>query len=174
MGPGALLGVLLGAATPAATAADPLAPLSAYQGMWKGESETLDSPYDKAGKSPPVALQNDCHRWAGFYACAQTVDGRPGALLVFTYTGTPGVYTSSPVPSDGSPARSGKLLIDGDVWTFPWEGTHDGAPVHFRVVNRFVTPDEIEVRREASTDGKTWTLIGRGRTTRVRGEVRVR
>jgi hypothetical protein len=164
----------MGAATPAATAADPLAPLAAYQGMWRAESETLDSPYDKASRSPPIVLQNDCHRWEKFYACAQTVDGHPAALLVFSYTGAPGVYTSSPVPPDGSSARSGKLIIDGDEWTFPWEGTRDGAPVHFRVVNRFVSPDEIEVRREASTDGKTWLLIGRGHTMRVRGAVRIR
>ncbi len=162
-----LVSWLLAAVAAAPAPPDPLAPLAAYQGSWKADLETLDSPYDKASKVE-ATIRNDCHRWEKFYACAQTVNGQRGALLVYSFTGTPGAYTSTPIPPDGSPASSGKLNIEGAVWTFPWDGTHDGATVHFRVVNRFVSPDEIEFRREASTDGKTWTLIGRGRETRIR------
>ena len=160
-------GLLMLLSTTAAAAPVGLDAVAAYAGTWKTEIRHRDTPYGKAGSESHV-LRNDCWRSAGFYACDQIVDGKSAALLVFLYDAATGAYSSYPIPAAGAPeVHPGRLLIDGPVWTFPWDSVEDGKTVHFRVVNTWSSPDRIEFRQEYSADGVHWTLIADGDETRV-------
>ena len=141
----------------------------AYAGTWKTETEHFDTAHSKAGHEK-VTLHNSCWKDGGYVVCNQYVDGDSKALLVFTYNEKENVYTSYPIPKDGSAAGRGTLIIDGNVWTFPWESTEKDVTTYFRVVNIFVTPDKIEFRQEYSTDKTHWTLMAKGGDIRVSKE----
>ena len=160
-------GLLMLFTTAAAAASTGLDVVTAYAGTWKSETRHLAGPYGKAGSESHV-LRNDCWRSAGFYACDQIVDGKSMALLVFLYDSATGSYSSYPIPASGAPAvHPGRLIIDGPVWTFPWDSVEDGKTVHFRVVNTWESADSIAFRQEYSEDGVHWTLIADGHETRV-------
>jgi hypothetical protein len=90
------------------------------------------------------------------------VDGESKALIVFTYNAKEDVYTTYPIPAGGGQPGSGKLIIRGNEWTYPWESVEGGKTTFFRVVNVFTAPDAIEYRQEFSTDRSHWTLMARG------------
>ena len=71
-------------------------------------------------------------------------------------------YATYPIMTDGRAAGHGKLVIDGNVWTYPWENTENGKTTYFRVVNTFTSPNRIEYRQEYSTDKQNWTLTSKG------------
>ena len=135
--------------------------IAAYAGSWSIHIEHLATPYSKANDEH-TQLRNDCWRSGGFFACNQYVEGVSKALIVFTFDATSGHYTTYPIPTDGSPAGSGRLEIQGNVWTFPWESKDGEKTTYFRVVNVFTAPDTIEYRQEFSTDKVKWTLMGHG------------
>jgi hypothetical protein len=148
-------------AAPLSTQADPLGVIAAYEGTWRAEVEQFNSVYSKAKKTTNIII-NDCWRTALFYACAQTVNGKHGALLVFTWDAISKVYTTYPISPDGGSVSKGKLQIEGNDWYYPWDEEKNGVTVHFRVVNHFVGRDTIEYRQEFSSDETQWTVIGRG------------
>jgi hypothetical protein len=141
----------------------------AYAGVWKVETEHFDTAHSKAGREK-ANLHNACWKNGAYLACNQYVDGDSKILLVFTYNAKDKTYTSYPIPQDGSPAGSGKLLIDGNVWTFPWQSVEGGATTYYRVVNTFTAPDRIEFRQEFSADKVTWTLMAKGLETKIGNE----
>lgn len=144
-----------------ASAATGIDAISAYAGTWKIETEHFATPYSKQGKES-ATLRNDCWRSADFYACHQFVNGESKALIVFTYDSKKDLYASYGIPADGGKANSGKLLIRGNVWTYPYDDEENGKITHFRVVNTFPNADEIEYRSEYSDDGATWKLMAKG------------
>ncbi len=135
--------------------------IQAYAGTWKTEMEHFNTAYSKAGKES-TTLHNDCWKSGEFYACHQIVNGESKALIVFTYDSKTKAYTTYPIMLDGRAAGHGKLVIEGNVWTYPWEDTENGKTTYFRVVNTFTTPKTIEFRQEYSTDQKSWTLMAKG------------
>jgi hypothetical protein len=135
--------------------------LAAYSGTWKTATEHFATDFSKAAKESS-SLRNDCWRSGVFYACNQFVDGDSKILLVFTYNAKDDVYTSTQISLDGKAVGSGKLLIAGNVWTFPWESQDDGKTVYFRVVNTWTSPTTIDFRSEFSRDNTTWTVMARG------------
>lgn len=162
-----LLAVLFAAAaaTPTARAAG-IDTISAYAGTWQSHIVHYKTAYSKA-RTEDTHLRNDCWRSAGYYACDQFVDGPSKALIVFTYDAAHDVYHNYAVPTDGSPASSGKLLIVGNTWTFPWQEQDNGKTVYARVVNIFHDANTIEFREEYSLDQKHWTVTGRGIEHRI-------
>jgi hypothetical protein len=139
--------------------------LSVYAGTWKTETTRLDTPHSKAGKES-VTLRNDCWRSGDFYVCNQYVDGVSKALLVFVYNAKENSYASYPVVPGSDAAHAGKLLIAGNVWTFPWQASDKGKTTHFRVVNTFTSTDVIDFREEYSRDGKHWLPMASGQDRR--------
>ena len=135
--------------------------IQAYAGTWKTETEHFDTAYSNAGKESST-LHNDCWKSSGFYACNQIVNGESKALIVFTYDDKSKTYTTYPIPAAGGAPGSGKLMIEGNVWTYPWENTENGKTTYFRVVNTFTAPNRIEFRQEFSTDKQKWTLMAKG------------
>lgn len=163
--------ILFLAAMPAFAAAAGVDVVAAgYAGTWKVEIDHLDTPYSKAAHENNT-LRNECWKSGGFLACNQYVDGVSKALLVFTYDAVADRYTSYPVPTDGSAAEKGTLLIRGNTWTYPWQvkdaTEKDSGMTYFRVVNVFTKSDTIEFRQEFSKDNEHWTVMARGLERRM-------
>jgi hypothetical protein len=140
--------------------------LSAYEGTWDIHIEHLDTAHSKASREHN-SLRNDCWKSGGYFACNQYVDGESKVLLVFIYDQGKNEYTSYQIPPGGGEAGSGKLLIDGNVWTFPWQTKEGDTTTYFQVVNVFTAPDHIEFRQEFSADKVHWTVMAKGMETRT-------
>jgi hypothetical protein len=138
----------------------------AYAGTWKTETENLDTAHSKASHEK-ATLRNSCWKDGAYVACNQYVDGDSKILLVFTYNEADKTYTSYQIPQGGGSSGNGKLLIDGNVWTFPWDDAEGGVTTYYRVVNTWPSVDRIEYRKEFSTDKVHWTLMAKGVETRV-------
>jgi hypothetical protein len=156
---------------PAASAAPPETPTGvdviwAYAGAWKIEIEHLDTAQSKASHET-TSLRNACWKDGGYLACNQYVNGESKVLIVFTYNAKNNSYTSYQIPGDGGGSGSGKLLIEGNVWTFPWQVTEGDKTTYFRVVNVFEAPDRIQYRQEFSSDKVHWTVTAKGLETKV-------
>jgi hypothetical protein len=141
----------------------------AYAGVWRIEMEHFDSAHSKAGHEK-TTLRNACWKDGGYVACNQYVDGESKVLIVFTYNARENEYTSYQIPADGGAPGAGKLLIEGNVWTFPWQITEAEKTTYYRVVNVFDSPDKIESRQEFSSDKVHWTVTAKGTDTRASGE----
>jgi hypothetical protein len=150
----------------AAEKAEGIRVIWAYNGDWKAESDTFDTAQSKAGHEK-AALHNACWMDGDYLACNQYVDGDSKVLLIFTYSAKDKTYTTYQVPRDGGKPGNGKLEVEGNVWTFPWQTSEGDVTTYFRVVNTFTTPDHIEYRKEFSTDKTHWTLMAKGTTIRV-------
>ncbi|MDE2197098.1 MAG: hypothetical protein KGJ56_07910 [Gammaproteobacteria bacterium] len=161
-----LSGLVLGSSAAAATNGQPAAgggldKIAAYAGTWKTGTEHFATPFSKAGKES-ATLRNDCWRSAGYYACDQLVNGDSKALIVFTYDAKDDTYATYPIIAGSGNVQSGKLIIKGNVWTFPWKVTEKGKTSYFRVLNIFMTPDTIEFRQEYSQDQVHWFQMAQG------------
>lgn len=139
--------------------------IRAYEGTWAVSIQYFDTPHSKASVEKST-LHNDCWKSGGYFACNQYVNGESKVLLVFTYDQGKNEYTSYQIPPGGAEPGSGKLLIDGDRWIFPWQTGQGPNTTYFRVVNIFTGPDKIEFRQEYSTDQVQWTLTGQGNETK--------
>ncbi|MDE1897955.1 MAG: hypothetical protein KGI40_12635 [Xanthomonadaceae bacterium] len=155
----ALVGALaLMSATHAQGATDPYASLRLYEGTWQVTQTT------PAGKQPD-RLVNDCAQVGRYFACQQTVNGKPGPLVVFIPDIAPGHYHTQIVLPDAAALGSpGTLTIAGDHWTYL--GEPDAKDVRYRTVNVFSGRDRIHFEVARSTDGKTWTVTMAGDETR--------
>ena len=133
----------------------------AYQGTWKIETEHFNTRFSKAAKETST-LRNDCWRSGGYFVCDQFVNGESKDPIVFTYDAKDDTYNSYSVPAAGGEGGNGKLLIKGNVRTFPWQDKQDGKTVYFQVVNTFTAPGTIEYRQEFSEDKVHWTVTAKG------------
>ena len=158
----------MGASASAWAAADKPAGIDAiraYEGTWSVSLQYFDTPYSKASNEKNT-LRNECWKNGGYYACNQYVNGESKVLLVFTYDAGKNEYTSYQIPLGGAAPGSGKLFIEGNRWTYPWETGEGPNKTYFRVVNIFTGPDRIEFRQEYSTDQVHWTQMGQGNEAR--------
>jgi hypothetical protein len=143
--------------------------IAAYSGTWKVEIDHLAIDGGKASHESST-LHNACWKNGGYFACHQYVNGESKILLVFTFNAKENVYTSYQIPEGGGEAGSGKLAIEGNVWTFPWQVTEAGKTTYYRVVNVFVAADHIEFRQEHSIDQVHWTVTAKGVETKTASE----
>lgn len=133
----------------------------AYAGTWTIETDTIATAYSKAGHEKKT-LRNACWKNGAYLACNQYVDGDSKVLIVFTYNSKDNIYTSYQIPQEGGAPGSGKMTVEGNVWTFPWQVTDGDKTTFFRVVNTFTTPNRIEYRQEFSTDKLHWSFMSKG------------
>jgi len=141
----------------------------AYAGTWKIETEHFDTAESKASHEK-TTLHNACWKNGAYLACNQYVDGDSKVLIVFTYNAKENVYTSYQIPQGGGDSGSGKLVVAGNVWTFPWQTGEGDKITYYRVVNVFAAPDRIEYRQEFSSDKVHWTVTAKGSETKISGE----
>jgi hypothetical protein len=135
--------------------------IAAYKGTWKVETEYFATAHSKARKEFRT-LENACWHSSRYYVCDQLVDGLSQAIIVYTYDEQKDEYTTYPIPPNGGPPRTGKLIIKDNVWTFPWEEEKAGKTTYYQVVNVFTAPRTIEYRQEFSDDKAHWTVMAKG------------
>ena len=140
--------------------------IMAYAGTWKVHGEHFATAYSQVG-SEDKTLHNDCWKSGAYVACNQYVDGDSKVLLVFTYSDKDKMYTTYQIPQGGAAAGSGKLQIQGNIWTFPWQVTQGEITMYFHVVNVFTGTDRIDYAQEFSPDNVHWTAMAKGSETRV-------
>jgi hypothetical protein len=156
--------LILLAALPGLFAADAdkvYQPLWLYHGHWKAKSASGDS----APKL--VDIVNYCARVGRFFGCEQTVDGKPGAMVVYIPAETPGHFYTQAILPDGNANGRGELIIEGDRWTFQSASPKDEKPPHYKTTNVFSGKDRIHFEQLESKDGKHWEVKSSGDETRV-------
>jgi hypothetical protein len=147
-----------------------LGKLKAFLGHWKTEGEFKDTPYSKAH---PSKSEMSCD-WTpnhAFLLCDQTIHtptGDKNDLSLYTYNEQSHVFRFFGVSQNDAEARTTKLTIEDNRWTYLDEGHDKGKHVRFRTTNKFTSPTTMSWRSEYSEDGVHWTLMGEGTDTRVR------
>ena len=142
----------------ATTTTDVYAPLRLYEGAWQ-VTQTMPAP------KKPDRLINDCAQIGRYFACQQTVNGKPGPLVVFIPDTPPGTYHTQIVLPDGAAlGPPGTLTIAGERWTYL--GKPDAKGVRYRTINVFSGRDRIHFVTARSPDGKTWTVTMAGNEMR--------
>ena len=137
--------------------ANPYVPLRLYEGAWSVMT---------AGQSKPDQLINACARAGRFFACQQTVNGKPGPLVIFIPF-SPGRYHTQVVEADGAAlGPPGKLSISGDHWVYLSGPNSKG--IRYRTTNDFEGPNKIRFAVAHSRDGKRWTVTVSGVEVRAR------
>ena len=156
-------GVVIAMFTPTSTFSmqDPYTPLRLYQGTW---SATQTSP-----RSEPATreIANDCAMVGRFFACQQTVNGKPGAMIIFVPAAAPGDYYTQAVVQEGLATGRGELHIEGDRWTYSSKAQRDGKTVYHQTTNVFTGRNHIHFEQLESPDGKKWTVTMSGEEVRI-------
>lgn len=138
----------------AANAADVYAPLRLYEGAWQ-VTQTMP-----AAKKPD-RLVNNCAQMGRYFACQQTLNGKPGPLVVFIPEALSSSYHTQIVMPDGAAlGPPGALTIEGARWTYL--GKPDTKGVRYRTINIFMDRNHIHFVTARSPDGRTWTVTMAG------------
>ena len=153
-------------------AADPSAPageldkLGAFVGHWKASGELKDKAETK------VSAEMSCN-WAanhGFLICDQmihTPDGVQNDLSIYTYSEKEHGFQFFGITRGSKEARSTKLTIEENIWTYSSEETNNGKKTQYRTINKFFTPSHVDWRSEYSEDGEHWTVTAEGSDARA-------
>ncbi len=142
----------------ATSTTDVYAPLRLYEGAWQVTQTT-------PALKKPDRLSNDCAQIGRYFACQQTVNGKPGPLVVFIPDSPPGHYhTQIVLPNGAALGPPGALTIAGEHWTYL--GAPDAKGVRYRTINVFNGRDRIYFVSARSPDGKTWTVTMAGNEMR--------
>lgn len=135
--------------------------LTRYQGTWH---------VTRSGAQPgskPDLLVNQCASFATYYACQQTVNGQPGALVVFISTSQQGHFYVQNVMPEGFATGRADLNISGDTWTFTNTRDDSGRTIYYRTTNVFSGPNKIHFEQAESNDNKTWKVTGSGDEVKI-------
>ena len=89
-------------------------------------------------------------------------------MIVYTYRARDNSYATYPIRPGAASVQRGTLIIQGNVWTYPWQQNENGKTTYFRAVNVFKSPDVIEYRQEFSQDQQHWRIAATGHEQRVR------
>ena len=144
--------------------------LSAFVGHWTLSGELKDTATGK----PTIKLSSDitCD-WSanhGFLVCDQIIhlpDGTQNDFSVYTYSEKDHAYQFFGITRGNKDARTTKLTIDGNLWTYSSSNTNGGKTVQYRTTNRFTSATKVEWRSEYSEDGTHWTTTAEGTDARA-------
>ena len=147
-------------AVPASDAA--YTPLRLYAGTWRVTRKDM-APGAKADE-----LINDCALVGRFFACQQTVNGTPGALIIFVPVAkNPGHYYTQNVLQEGRATGRGDLEISGDHWVYSSTWDQGGKTTYYRTTNLFTGKDHIHFEQQESSNGKDFKVTNSGDEVRV-------
>jgi hypothetical protein len=143
----------------AAASDDPYAPLRLYEGKWEVTTTV--------GGQGVMHLENHCAQTGVFFVCEQSLEGKPGTLVVFLPVNRlPSggeEYRNTALRPDGSaPGSWNKLVIEGERWIYSWDEEDAGKKTLWRNVNQFFGRDKIHFEVQKSEDGKTWKTVKGG------------
>jgi len=153
------------------TKAEPMSPTNAFQkleiygGDW---SVRADHPWSGASAGSSDDLRSRCQRFSAYFACEQSVNGKPLALIVYTAGDAPNRFHTRTIATDGRAGGRGDLVLEGNRWTYldkpplglkgAWSRTEnivrDGNHIRF-------------VEYQSSNEGKTWVQTNAGVEVRM-------
>jgi hypothetical protein len=155
-----LLAAFGASASATAAASDPFAPLAIYDGDWLVHAE---HPWSGAPAGAVDRLQSRCHRFTLYFACEQTVNGKPQALIVYTATDAPGRLNTRTIAPNGLAGGRGDLKLDGKRWTYIDKPPASLEGPWSRTENVIVDHDHIRFEEFESTNrGKSWRRTNAG------------
>lgn len=161
-----ILALALAGAVPAAAQPDPFAPLAIYPGQW---SVTATHPWSGAALGTVDRLDSRCQRFTAYYACEQTVAGKPLIFIVYTLGDAPGRFNTRMIAPNGLAGGRGELTIAGDRWTYLDKPPAGLTSPWSRTENIIVDRDHIRFEEyESADEGKTWQLVNAGDERRVK------
>jgi hypothetical protein len=165
----AALGSMAGLA-PLAVARDapgPFAPLLVYRGTWR---VTADHPWSGSAPGAVDRLRSDCKIFHAYFACEQSVNGKPLALIVYTAGDRAGEYHTRTIGPNGLAGGRGTMTIAGKRWTYLDKPAAGLSGPWSRVENVVVSRDRIRFEEyESADEGKTWRLTNQGVEDRIAG-----
>jgi hypothetical protein len=138
------------------------APLWLYDGAWDVSRKSADQ------RGKPDRLVNECARLGKYFACAQTVNGNPGGLIIFIPAAKPGAYSIQNITVEGRATGLSQLNISGDQWIYSSRWPQDtGKILYYRTTNLFTGKNRIHFEQAESSDGNHWTVKETGDEIRV-------
>ncbi len=144
--------------------------LSAFVGHWTLSGELKDA---ATGKTTMKLSSDLTCNWSanhGFLLCDQIIhlpDGTQNDFSVYTYSEKDHAYQFFGITRGNKDARTTKLTIDGNLWTYFSSDTSGGKNVQYRTTNRFTTASKVEWHSEYSEDGTHWTTTAEGTDARA-------
>jgi hypothetical protein len=142
--------------------------LGTWLGSWSGSGEMKPGPFGPGG---PMNWTEDCTWFAGetFHViCRSKGDGPTGpmrGLGIIGYDPGKKVYTHYGVDNNGWAGYS-EGSLSGDDWTFRSTETMEGKTYHSRFIMKMKSPTAMTFTWEMSEDGKTWTVMMDGTSTK--------
>lgn len=144
---------------------DPFAELAIYDGNW---AVRATHPWSGAPAGAMDRLESHCRRFTLYFACEQTVNGKPLMLIVYTAGDTPGRFHTRMIAPDGRASGRGDLTLDNKHWTYLDKPAAGLKGPWSRIENVIVDHDHIRFEEyESTNEGKTWTLANAGTEERV-------
>jgi hypothetical protein len=138
-----------------ADSATPRSPLWLYEGSWQ-----VNPPSSTAAK--PYQLTNDCAQLGLYFACQQSIDGKPVRLLVMIATENAGHFHTQTILPGGRATGLDDLEISGNQWVFTTSRREGGKTTYYRTINTFSGKARIHFEQAESTDGKQWITKSSG------------
>jgi hypothetical protein len=143
--------------------------LGMFLGRWDTTGEMKDTPFSKARTKSHDEMTCDWTPRHGFLVCDQMIHTPAGTrndLSIYTYNEKERSFGFFGISRDDAEARTTKLTIQGNVWTYWDEADEAGKHIQFRTTNTFQSPATVVWRSEYSEDGAHWILMGEGTDTR--------
>lgn len=143
----------------------PFESLSVYNGDWAVHAL---HPWSGAPAGAIDRLNSHCQAFTLYFACEQTVNGKPQALIVYTSGADSARFNTRTIAPNGLAGGRGDLTIEGNRWTYldkpPAGLTGDWSRVENTVVDR----NHIQFEEYQSADkGEHWTLTNSGTEERI-------
>ena len=144
-----------------AAAPDPAyAPLWLYNGSWQVTRQS-------ASGGKPDQLVNQCTLLGKYFACQQSVNGTPSALLVIIPARDSGHYYTQNIMPDGRATGKANLEISGGKWVFSSNWDQGGKTTYYKTTNVFSGKNRIHFEQQESTNNRDWSVTGSGDDVRV-------
>lgn len=142
--------------------------LGTWVGSWSGEGVMKEGPFGPGG---PMTWTEECTWFEGsrfHVVCRSQGDSPMGPMIglgIAGYNADKGVYTHYGVDSTGWSGYS-EGIREGDTWTFQSTETMGGETYHSRYSMTLESPTKIVFSWQTSGDGKTWTVMMEGTSTK--------
>ena len=169
----AVLAVLLFGATASAqmqhaAPAPELKKLDYFAGDWNVETDIKAGQFGPGGKMTGTDhlewMQGNYFMIMHSTFSSQTM-GSGIEYAVFGYDSNKKQYTYESFSSEGEhEVATGNPDADGKVWT--WYSSSGMGPMHWRYTETILSPTAYSVKFEMSQDGKTWSTVMEGKTTK--------
>jgi hypothetical protein len=142
--------------------------LGYFVGTWNSTGEVKPNPFMPAGK---MTGTSKCEWFPGGFhvVCRDTGKSPMGAmhgLGIMAYNAEDKVYTYAGIDNSGM-STAAKGNVDGNNWVYTSEDKMGGKIYHGRYSMVTASPDSYTFKYEMSEDGKTWTTMMEGKTTKA-------